>query len=68
LQTTERGGGWDSGICLGRGMGQQHKPEQRGVAGAVFSVGTSNQISLMKWGNHIKPFGAEKKDIRVLFS
>ncbi len=27
-----------------------------------------NQISLMKRGNHIKPSGAEKKDIRVLFS
>jgi len=35
--------------------------------GGIFS-GASNQISLMKWENMIKPIGSEKKDIRVLFS
>jgi len=31
-------------------------------------VEVCNQISLMKWENHSKSSGAEKKDIRVLFS
>ena len=36
--------------------------------GLGFSARVANQISLMKWTNDIKPAGAEKKDIRVLFS
>ncbi len=44
--------------AVGKGAGQ----------GLGFSAGASNQISLMKWENMIKPIGSEKKDIRVLFS